>query len=184
MDMGDDNGDMSGMMMVMTFGSWSDYQLKLLFESWDIKNRWQFALSWLAVVGATISYQGIKFWLIYYETNLMIKATKRSSIADQVEDTNELPVNVFSNGGSLMDSLLDSSMMNMSFKERIVHAFVSAVNYGFALLLMLVAMTYNPCLFLALVVGYGLGDVVFFNKICSQRSSKYASVPNGIKECH
>lgn len=31
-----------------------------------------------------------------------------------------------------------------------------------ALLLMLVAMTYNPTLFLALIVGYFVGDLIFF----------------------
>ena len=50
---------------------------------------------------------------------------------------------------------------------RLLHAFLSAVNYGLALMLMLVAMTYNPSLFVALVVGYGLGDYMFHIRIPS-----------------
>lgn len=45
---------------------------------------------------------------------------------------------------------------------RILHAVLSGLNYGVALLLMLVAMTFNPSLFVALMFGYGVGDFIFF----------------------
>ena len=98
----------------------------------------------------------------------------------------EAESSVFANGGSLADALVDSSSaINLSLKERVVHAVVSAINYGFALLLMLVAMTYNPSLFLALVVGYGAGDMIFYNRTFSRRVSEaYTGVPLGEKECH
>jgi hypothetical protein len=190
MDTGDDesNGGGGMMMMVMTFGSWSDYQLKLLFEGWDITTKGQFALSWFAVVAATAAYQGIKFWLITYETKMLHRLSKRSSSGNSTEEGRKLEVesSVFANGGSLADALVDSSSaINLSLKERVVHAVVSAINYGFALLLMLVAMTYNPSLFLALVVGYGAGDMIFYNRTFSRRVSEaYTGVPLGEKECH
>lgn len=59
------------------------------------------------------------------------------------------------------------------FIGRLIHAVLSGLNYGLALLLMLVAMTYNPSLFLALVVGYALGDFVFFSR-----------TKNSVYECH
>ena len=46
MSMGNSTMDM-GMEMVMTFGKWSDYQLKIVFNGWDVQEKWQFALSWL-----------------------------------------------------------------------------------------------------------------------------------------
>lgn len=45
---------------------------------------------------------------------------------------------------------------------RILHAILGGVSYGLAMLLMLVAMTYNPSLFLALILGYAVGDYIFF----------------------
>ena len=40
--------DMGGMSMemVMTFGDWRDYQLKIVFDGWDVQTKFQFALSW------------------------------------------------------------------------------------------------------------------------------------------
>ena len=48
---------------------------------------------------------------------------------------------------------------------RVLHSVMAGVNYGIALLLMLIAMTFNPALFLALVVGYTIGDFVFFARM-------------------
>ncbi len=198
----DSMGGMDSMSMVMTFGSWSDYQLKLLFDSWDITTKWQFALSWFAVVAATATYQGVKFWLITFESKILSTLSKRagSGSGDDMEVISKVEVefagagagagagggNVFSNGGNLVDKLLEnSSTMSISFKLRVVHAFVSAVNYGFALMLMLVAMTYNCSLFLALMVGYFLGDMIFYNRTFTQRaSSAYNGVSLADKDCH
>jgi Ctr copper transporter family len=58
---------------------------------------------------------------------------------------------------------------------RLLHSLLSGYNYGVALLLMLVAMTYNPALFLALVVGYTIGDYVFYARMTPRSSSN---------ECH
>ena len=45
----------------MTFGSWKDYQLQLLWESWDIQEQWQYALSWIVVFLAVVLYHGIHY---------------------------------------------------------------------------------------------------------------------------
>jgi hypothetical protein len=47
---------------------------------------------------------------------------------------------------------------------RATHAGLSGLSYMWSLLLMLVAMTYNPGLFVALVLGYALGDFLFFGR--------------------
>ena len=51
------------------------------------------------------------------------------------------------------------------FSLRILHSILAGLNYGLALLLMLVAMTYNPSLLIALIVGYAIGDFIFFAKM-------------------
>jgi hypothetical protein len=53
----------------------------------------------------------------------------------------------------------------MYFTLRICHALLSGCNYGLSLLLMMVAMTFNSGLFVALVVGYIVGDLIFYVKI-------------------
>eukprot|EP01031_Cornospumella_fuschlensis_P039637 gene39637-48255_t len=143
----DDNMGMG--MMPMTFGQWSDYKLKLLFESWDIKEKWQFALSWFAVVLAVVVYHGLRYCI--GEIELWMSDWRRRSYGTSSSS---------SYGTSLLkkeEKVLFVSSSNPKanhIRLRLLHAFLSALQYGMALMLMLVAMTYNPSLFLALVVGY------------------------------
>ena len=55
-----------------------------------------------------------------------------------------------------------SKVIVFDFQSRLLHAFVAAIMYGFALMLMLVAMTFNPNLFISLMIGYGVGDLLFY----------------------
>lgn len=55
-----------------------------------------------------------------------------------------------------------STSRNNAVAFRMMHALLGGISYGLAMLLMLVAMTYNPGLFMALVAGYVAGDFIFF----------------------
>lgn len=54
--------------------------------------------------------------------------------------------------------------IDSDWKFSIQHALIVSFNYGLSLMLMLVAMTYNPSLFVALVFGWGLGDFFFYRR--------------------
>lgn len=139
--------DMEDMEMVMTFGSWSDYQLKLLFDFWNIETKGQFALSWIVVVMAACSYHGLKYLISHLEIRIIRSGTYENIGIDGGVDRKRW-------------WWCGSRRQGM---ERLLHAFMSAINYGLALMLMLVTMTYNPLLFLAAVIGYGIGDFIFFH---------------------
>ena len=63
----------------------------------------------------------------------------------------------------------------------LLHAFLSAFAYALALLLMLVAMTYNSLLFLSLVAGYFAGDYLFYIAIAT-KSARFAAADE--YSCH
>ena len=46
---------------------------------------------------------------------------------------------------------------------RSVHSLIGTMHYGLSLLLMLVAMTFNSALFVALITGYFIGDLLFYH---------------------
>lgn len=61
----------------------------------------------------------------------------------------------------------DSSDENLNFTRprgwlmvKLLHSFMSSLKYGLGLMLMLIAMTFNPSLFLALMIGYLIGDYI------------------------
>ena len=162
----------------MTFGSFKDYQLKLLWESWDIQEEWQFALSWLAVFLAVILYHALHF--VIYSLEAVMREEKKINDTDVVprkgsdgdiemgdHSTDKLTGSCSTEKNGLSDNKSLIQTMNImgffdSLKIRAAHALLGGISYGLAMLLMLVAMTYNPSLLLALIFGYAIGDFIFF----------------------
>jgi hypothetical protein len=167
---GDDMMDMTD--MVMTFGDWDDYKLKLLFEGWDIEEKWQFALSWFAVMFAVIVYHYLKCQEGKLEEHMY--ATMRN---DQ-DDSNVNTGLIINNRGMSVDKSGNKTQSSYFKKLRVAHAVLAGILYALGLMLMLVVMTYNPSLFLAVVVGFIIGDFIFFHK------RNFATLDNGDMGCH
>ena len=141
MDDMDMDMDMS-MEMTMTFQDWDEYKVTILWDQWEVKEKWQYALSWFAIVLAAAFYHVFRFANEWIKQQLLIPNQGNADV----------DVGLISNKSSTPSSTL---------KWRIAHALVSGASYGYALLLMLVAMTYNPGLLCALMTGYALGDFAF-----------------------
>mmetsp|Transcript_35443 Transcript_35443/g.33632 ORF Transcript_35443/g.33632 Transcript_35443/m.33632 type:complete len:188 (-) Transcript_35443:392-955(-) len=178
MNMTDDSMSMA---MVMTFGKFTDYKLKLLFNDWDIQTVTQYIFTWFFVVFFVIFWFGLKHWTQTMVENSLRKLINQNKI-DKVDGSENASDSDYQLGGTRQPllGLMSSATLKRVFILRIIHAFMSAVIYGLALLLMLVAMTYNVGLFLALLVGYFLGDLLFFS-IGIQ--SNYAN-SNLQQDCH
>ena len=113
------------MEMVMTFRPWNEYQLKLLFDSWNIEEKWQFGLSIVAVILACIASRGLRRVNTYLHKKYLIIGNKQNKL------------------------------------WLVLYSTSSGINYGLTLMLMLVSMTYNPVLFVSLMIGYGIGEGIF-----------------------
>lgn len=163
MDMDDD----SGMTMSMTFSSWGTYKVSILFSSWEVSSKWEFTLSCFAIILATIIYHAVRYLIYILEDFMYLKTRQGSSIIDRTEYTKVGEPNLDDERVTATD-MSDASVHLSAARYlllRAVHSVLSGLNYGLALMLMLVAMTYNPTLFLMLMIGYALGDFIFFAKI-------------------
>jgi hypothetical protein len=147
------------MSMQMTFGPFWDYKLSLLFSPWIIEEKWQFALAWVAVVLAVILYHSLHYVIFSIEA-----AMRYSYSVVRDSDGGDIEMNVKrTNEPSLLFGSFDASRsLSGAWKMRLIHAILGGASYALALLLMLVAMTYNCLLFIALIVGYIIGDLIFF----------------------
>lgn len=169
--MDESNGDGCGcmMMMVMTFGDWDDYKLKLLWEEWDIQDRTQFAFSCIAVMVCSVIYHFLLYlgFCIDRQMATLSAAHGSEALIDHESGVGE--------GTKLRGSQpaygpqTDRAMLILRLK----HAAIAALQYTLALLLMLVAMTYNPSLFLCLCLGYGLGDFLFAKDLVGSSRIRY-----------
>jgi len=109
----------------LVFSDWSSYQLVLLFESFNIQEPWQFALTFFAVAFAAIVVNALSALQHFLMTAM-------STMAKESDDDNKRPHAWIAMKG--------------------VVALISGLQYALSLLLMLVAMSFNPSLLLALGV--------------------------------
>ena len=176
--------------MSMSFSSWSSYETTIIWGGWQVTTRWQFALSCLAVLAAAISFHALRHRIYLLESymaaaeglGLAAAGGAHSAVYDQIGAADGsccdgIPEKLGLEGllesqnrradsqGSLPPAPARTAIDSRHAWLRGVHAFASACNYAVALFLMLVAMTYNPSLFLMLVVGYAIGDFVFYHKM-------------------
>lgn len=155
-DMAMDDMNMNDMSMAMTFGKMSQYKVKILFDDWNIKHQWQYVLSWLFVV----------LFAFLYHVVIKLKHTARRKLLSPlhvVEDQKTPDDQEYGIQGTKLP--LVNSCRNKDTKIpiacRIILSLISGVVYAWALTLMLIAMTFNPGLFLAIIAGYTLGDFIF-----------------------
>ena len=182
MDDGSSGMEMSmSMDMVMTFQSWSEYQVKILFDGWDVTEKWQFALSWFAIVFSAVGYHALRYSIESMETYREIalnKEIKGGNITENLVHKHDKGA-----GTPLTGDIGHSSLMS-SVKYYAVHASLIALSYGISLMLMLVAMTYNPWLFIALMVGWGIGDFVFYKRTVVLRRMNNLAGSEDMTSCH
>ena len=58
--------------------------------------------------------------------------------------------------------MLNKIPINNNIQYKIIVSIIRTINHCLSYFLMLIAMTYNSWLFLSIIVGFGIGDFIFF----------------------
>lgn len=141
---------MSMPMMKMSF--FFGYQSPLLFKSFSLQSPGQLFGGILLVMVVAILYEGLKTL-----RELIASREAKKEDAGQGEDAMPLVVNQKSKKSSPLRFFLKEYCSLLHFLQSWLHV----VQVGVAYLLMLVAMTFNGWLFLAVCFGAGIGYFVF-----------------------
>ena len=176
-----------GMMsMQMTFGRFTDYKVTIVWDWWNVTTVTQYVFSWLFVVFLVVMLFLVKMRLItsVEEKIRLLQMNSKEHNSDHTKNNNEKNTNnnaVESVVGEGMtttrysllvgdkDNARESIVHQISTSPpsvktawmlRLLHASLSAFGYALALLLMLISMTYNVGLCLALLCGYFLGESI------------------------
>ena len=156
------NGNMNSMTdsmngMQMTFSSLGEYRVTLLFNWWKVDTPLEFFIAWVLVCSASILFHAVRYANQIVEST-MLGDKRNFSIFGSQEDNTESSIFGVSSSRKYRKthSSPDSNL-------RAVHSLIAAFNYGLSLMLMLVAMTFNSALFVALIFGYLIGDYLFFH---------------------
>ena len=190
-----DSTDDATATMSMTFDSWSVYKLKLLFDGWDVQTQWEFGLTCLAVGLAAVIYQAMRFLIFVVEDTMHPQSLSSFSTLDSVMDSSTRhggdkgsavtnpanrtdPQTGYQRASPSDDTATLSSTSSGSSDRyiwlRLLHSVLAGLNYGLALVLMLIAMSYNPSILVSLISGYAIGDFIFFVRMR----------PTGNENCH
>lgn len=165
--------DMMGSMS-MTFASFSTYKMQVVWGWWDVKTKGQYVATLLALAAAVVVHRWLVKLEVAYVKKILVQATEGGgagrggggggfgglTTTANVELGESLMMGG-SGAGAGRAHLHGTAAKRVPFSKRLMHAAFSGLLYLYALLLMLAAMTYNPGLFLALGVGYMVGELCF-----------------------
>ena len=158
--------------MPMYFSPW-EYggPLQLLWSTWQIQTPWQFALSWLAVAACAVVYHLSECVLAALDKANMKLLVRKGELVHLAERNDAIADAEAAIGREVKQQQEHRAPTGMTYIPRpagwaavkLLRATVAAVRYLLGLMMMLVAMTFNPSLFLALVVGYLAGDYLCYD---------------------
>jgi hypothetical protein len=126
----------------------------------------------LFVCAAAASYHAVKYFITSLEFTMMLGMSKNNpGSTDRSANNIEAGIGLeeaflVSDRSLTMGSAIVVEKRHVVM-QRLTHAVMSGLSYCLALLLMLAAMTYNTSLFVALVLGYAIGDYLFYTRIAS-----------------
>eukprot|EP00639_Heterosigma_akashiwo_P016865 CAMPEP_0206391046 /NCGR_PEP_ID=MMETSP0294-20121207/19018_1 /ASSEMBLY_ACC=CAM_ASM_000327 /TAXON_ID=39354 /ORGANISM="Heterosigma akashiwo, Strain CCMP2393" /LENGTH=206 /DNA_ID=CAMNT_0053843635 /DNA_START=114 /DNA_END=734 /DNA_ORIENTATION=+ len=176
MDMDMDNSTSSTMDMSMSMYFSNSIYTTIVFDWWTTNSWGSYLGSLFIIVLLVVVFQFTRNFqqLFVYHWAFIIKEkrfrtkSRTSAITNPVADPNGAGPGAAGQEGGAEEAgrkpLIDNKQLDdrrMPFRVRCLYATIAGLNYGFSLFLMLIAMTYNVGCFLALVVGYILGDVLF-----------------------
>lgn len=134
-----------------TFSDWGSYQCHLLFYGWDVNKQWQFTLTWFAVLTAVVVIHLLECAILSMKTSMfqILQAQDETDDGDQTA-TESRPTTKAGRRIRPYGWLVIKMILSI----------ISGIRYALFLMLMLVAMTFNTPLFIALLFGYLAGDYI------------------------
>ena len=152
--------DINDMTMSMTFSGWNTYKLKILFDFWDITTIPQFAGSCIFIGCITIFHK----WIVYvsYNFNSYFITYTNSSIMTNSYVNNYSTIHTPDDTPCDEKIKLEPIITRSIITRPIIKRSINSINFGLSLLIMLFSMTYNPYIFVSIMVGHVIGDCFFY----------------------
>lgn len=139
--------DTSSGSMSETFSDWGSYQLQLLFNGWNIETQWQFTLTLFAIFAGVTCLHLVECASTSMKHSMLQILRLRD--ARKISDI----------GGHTSIELQPTGSRPFGWVLiKIIFGTISGIRFGLSLILMLIATSYNPSIFVVLVMGFFAGD--------------------------
>ncbi|KAF7713766.1 Uncharacterized protein PECH_000605 [Penicillium ucsense] len=163
---GMDHGDMDmGQCSMNMIFTWSSKNLCIIFRQWRITGPVSFILSLILIVLLTAGYEGVRHATRKYETrhnqrlNAIAVSTNTGGV-DEIPGPTALNAHEVQTEGSPLIVGRDSRSA-LARRGKLVLAALYAVQVFYSFFIMLLFMTYNGMVMLAVAVGAFVGHLVF-----------------------
>ncbi|KZV73316.1 copper transporter [Peniophora sp. CONT] len=134
----------------------------IVFKQWHISSKFIFALSFFAIIAISLGYEWLRAYQRSVDTQIAL-ALSRGKGRSVSGRSSPLPSDPDAEEAGLLSGRVfkSSSIMNVPIPARTLRAVLYGCSVFISFFLMLVFMTYNAYLILAVVVGAALGHYVF-----------------------
>jgi len=156
-------GNVIGEMKMYFHWGYSDY---ILFESWVPYSALTYGISVIAVFFIALLHEGYRVLKINVETRLKLKSKYE-----------RIPSN------SVNTKPLSLGYLPLDWQRDIFQAVYKTIDVALHYLIMLIAMTFNGGLFIAVVLGYGVGHL-FFTRLAKPKHSQNSVIEVEEENCH
>ncbi|KAF2674668.1 Ctr copper transporter [Microthyrium microscopicum] len=138
--------------------TWSTQDLCIVFRSWHVSNTFTLILSLLLIVALCAGYEAVREVTRRYEASCAVKNERLPSDDDQFNESSSLLA-------------VGSARPQAERTSEIVKAALYAVQVFYSFFIMLLFMTYNGYIMLAVAVGAFIGHLAFGAKTPATKSA-------------
>ena len=159
----------------------SDY---ILFETWVPRSAAQFSIAWILVFLAAAGYEALQVFVSFKELHWAKKDCKSNTVLDNSAFGEVTQTKAVDNDAISLQSLCGASGGLTGIKQSFYRAILRMVSTAIGYSLMLVAMSFNVGLFIAVITGFGFGTFVFVPMIRIKLANALVTPTYATTECH
>ncbi|KAI0482431.1 Ctr copper transporter family protein [Xylariaceae sp. FL0804] len=159
------HGDMGPMCSMNMLFTWDTTNLCIVFRSWRIDGPLSLAITLVAIVAITAGYEALREFTRWYDAQV----ARRQDIAphdrrhNDGEDDDDAEA-YHTENTPLVAAGTGSSSHGPGQRARVIKAILYAINNFYAFMIMLLFMTYNGFVMIAVAVGAGVGYYIWGDK--------------------
>jgi copper transporter 1 len=144
-DMSEDTSDTCSMSMLF---NWDTKNVCIIFEWWKVNSAGMMVLAFFILMLLAIAYEELRYALRRYDAAIIRNQYEHSQLE--------------AGGAGSLFGAKSSVPIQFSWKHQLVCSILYALQVALGFISMLVFMTYNGILMIAVVVGAGIGFLLLF----------------------
>jgi copper transporter 1 len=135
--------------------NWDTKNVCIIFEWWKVNSAGMMVLAFFILVLLSVIYEALRYISRQYDAGLIKNQYEHAQLE--------------AGGAGTLSGAKSSAPIRFGWTHQLVRSILYALQVALGFILMLVFMTYNGILMIAVVVGAGIGFFLFSRNACGER---------------